>query len=100
MRPWPRRIRDRWSDRKIGSDEEKCMDCLRQLAGIASTFACVLAALSAGAADYPTPREASWVARGFRVHTGEVMPQFQLHYRTIGAPKGEPVLVDPDRSAL
>jgi homoserine O-acetyltransferase len=69
------------------------MDYLKRLAGIASILACALGALSAWAADYPAPREASWVARDFHFHTGEIMPELQLHYRTIGAPTGEPVLV-------
>jgi homoserine O-acetyltransferase len=38
-------------------------------------------------------REASWVARDFKVHTGEVMRELTLNYRTIGLPSGEPVLV-------
>ena len=42
---------------------------------------------------YPAPRENDWVARDFRFHTGEVMPELRLHYRTIGAPSGQPVLV-------
>ena len=42
---------------------------------------------------YPAPQEGSWVARDFRFHTGEVLPEVRLHYRTIGAPTGEPVLV-------
>src|SRR5512147_1023617 len=50
-------------------------------------------AFAACAAEYPVPREGSWVARDFRFHTGEVMPQLTLAYRTIGAPTGEPVLV-------
>jgi homoserine O-acetyltransferase len=69
------------------------MDYLKRLATIASIAACALGTLSVSAADYPPPREASWVARDFRFHTGEVMPQLPLHYRTIGAPTGEPVLV-------
>ena len=51
------------------------------------------ATLSARAADYPAAQEGSWVARDFRFHTGEVMPELRLHYRTVGAPTGEPVLV-------
>ena len=39
------------------------------------------------------PQEGSWVARDFRFHTGEVIPELRLHYRTIGAPSGEPLLV-------
>jgi homoserine O-acetyltransferase/O-succinyltransferase len=52
-----------------------------------------LSALSAAAADYPTPKEGDWVARDFRFHTGEVIPELRLHYATIGAPSGQPVLV-------
>jgi homoserine O-acetyltransferase len=43
--------------------------------------------------DYPAPKEATWVAKDFRFHTGEVLPDLRLHYRTIGAPSGEPVLI-------
>jgi hypothetical protein len=41
----------------------------------------------------PAPKEADFVAREFRFHTGEVMPELRLHYTTIGAPSGEPVLI-------
>ncbi len=51
------------------------------------------AALPAFAAGYPAPKEGDWVARDFRFHTGEVFAELKLHYRTIGAPTGEPVLV-------
>ena len=51
------------------------------------------AVCAAAAADYPAPKEGDWVARDFRFHTGEVMPELRLHYTTIGAPSGEPVLV-------
>ena len=50
---------------------------------------CVLPAL---AADYPAPKEGDWTAKGFRFHTGETM-DVTLHYRTVGEPTGEPVLV-------
>jgi homoserine O-acetyltransferase len=49
--------------------------------------------LPAVAADYPAPKEGSWVARDFRFHTGEVMPELRLHYRTVGEPSGAPVLI-------
>ena len=52
-----------------------------------------LAARAGLAADYPTPQEGSWVARDFRFHTGEVMAEVTLHYRTIGSPTNEAVLV-------
>ncbi|MGE5794743.1 MAG: alpha/beta fold hydrolase [Bacteroidota bacterium] len=56
-------------------------------------FAIALAALPALAQDYPAPREGSWVVKDFRFHTGEVLPELRLHYTTVGAPTGEPVLI-------
>ncbi|HXS53643.1 MAG TPA: alpha/beta fold hydrolase [Usitatibacter sp.] len=44
------------------------------------------------AADYPMPKEGDWVAKDFHFHTGETM-DVTLHYRTVGDPSGEPVLV-------
>ena len=55
--------------------------------------ALLLAASAALAADFPAPQEGSWVVRDFRFHTGEVLPELRLHYRTVGAPGGEPVVV-------
>jgi homoserine O-acetyltransferase/O-succinyltransferase len=40
----------------------------------ASATALALISLSASAADYPAPKEGDWVARDFRFHTGEIMP--------------------------
>jgi homoserine O-acetyltransferase/O-succinyltransferase len=51
------------------------------------------AAITAIAADYPAPKEGSWVAKDFRFHTGQVLPELRLNYTTVGDPKGEPVLV-------
>ncbi len=56
-------------------------------------FTFLLAALPAFAADYPEPKQGDWIAQNFRFHTGEVFPALKLHYRTIGAPTGEPVLI-------
>lgn len=56
-------------------------------------LAASLAAASPAAAQYPEPREATWVARDFRFHNGEVMPELRLGYLTIGEPSGTPVLV-------
>ena len=52
-----------------------------------------LIALAAAAADYPAPNEGDWIARDFRFHTGDVMPELRLHYTTVGAPSGQPVLI-------
>ncbi len=49
--------------------------------------------VSAMAADYPAPREGDWIAKDFKFHTGETMPELKLHYTTIGEPSGQPVLV-------
>jgi homoserine O-acetyltransferase/O-succinyltransferase len=51
------------------------------------------AASATHAADYPAPREGSWVVNDFKFHSGEVLPALRLHYTTIGAPTGEPVLI-------
>jgi homoserine O-acetyltransferase len=45
------------------------------------------------AADYPAPKQGDFIARDFKFHTGEVMPELRLHYTTVGEPTGQPVLV-------
>src|SRR5215471_16532972 len=60
---------------------------------IAGALAFALISAVASAADYPAPKEGTWIARDFRVHTGEVMPELRLHYRTIGEPTGDPALI-------
>ncbi|MCQ4161230.1 alpha/beta fold hydrolase [Roseomonas sp. GC11] len=57
------------------------------LAGLA------LAAAPAAAAEMPAPQEGLWVARNFRFHTGETLPELRLGYTTLGKPDGIPVLV-------
>ncbi|MEI6162182.1 MAG: alpha/beta fold hydrolase, partial [Roseococcus sp.] len=47
----------------------------------------------ASAQTPPTPRPSSWIARDFRFHTGEVMPELRLNYITLGEPSGQPVLI-------
>ncbi|MBL8663842.1 MAG: alpha/beta fold hydrolase [Candidatus Odyssella sp.] len=61
----------------------------------AMTGAVLAAALAAAAAAQtaPAPKEATWIARDFKFHTGETMPELRLHYRTLGDPTGEPVVV-------
>ena len=53
----------------------------------------LFATFSSLAAEFPTPQEGTWGARDFRFHTGDVLPELRVHYRTVGAPTGEPVLV-------
>jgi homoserine O-acetyltransferase/O-succinyltransferase len=45
------------------------------------------------AADVIPPKSETWVAKDFRFHTGQVLPELKLHFLTIGEPTGEPVLV-------
>jgi homoserine O-acetyltransferase len=52
-----------------------------------------MTSLTALAADYPAPKQGDWIARDFRFHTGQTMPELRLHYTTIGEPSGQPVLV-------
>jgi homoserine O-acetyltransferase len=61
----------------------------------ASTVAlfCALTFAGSSAAEYPPPKEGTWVAKDFKFHTGEVLPEVRLHYRTIGDPSGDPVVV-------
>jgi len=41
----------------------------------------------------PAPRQGDWVARDFKFHNGQTMPELRLHYTTVGEPTGQPVLV-------
>lgn len=43
--------------------------------------------------NYPAPREGTWIARDFRFHTGEVLPEVRLAYATVGDPSNPPVLL-------
>ena len=44
----------------------------------------------AAAADYPAPKQGEWLARDFKFHRGETMPEL---YTTVGDPAGTPVVV-------
>src|SRR5918995_2785230 len=64
------------------------------LTGAALSLALVAGALAqTPAPNYPAPKEGTFVAKDFRFHTGEVLPEVRLHYRTVGEPSGEPVVV-------
>jgi len=58
-----------------------------------AAIAFALTSFSAAAAEYPAPKQGDWIARDFKFHTGEVMPELRLHYTTVGEPTGQPVLV-------
>ena len=60
---------------------------------LAAVLCAAVPGAPAGAADYPAAREFDWTVRDFRFHDGEVLPELRLHYRTVGDPGGEPVLI-------
>jgi homoserine O-acetyltransferase len=66
---------------------------MNRLFGAALCAASMLASLTAMAADYPAPKQGEWVAKDFKFHTGEAMPELKLHYTTVGDATGQPVLV-------
>jgi homoserine O-acetyltransferase len=78
---------------RIAGHREADMQVSRSLLSAAAGVALSLIALPVMAADYPAPKEGAFVARDFRFHTGEVFPELRLHYRTIGEPSGEPVVI-------
>jgi len=63
-----------------------CMKTLIALFGLCVACLC-------HAQNYPTPQTGVWVAKNFRFHTGEVMPEVRLAYTTVGNPTGEPVVL-------
>ena len=69
------------------------MNSTRSLVQATAIIAFLFVAQSASAADYPAPKEGDWVARDFRFHTGEAIPELHLHYTTVGASSGQPVLI-------
>jgi homoserine O-acetyltransferase len=58
-----------------------------------TALAFALSSFAASAADYPAPKQGDWIARDFKFHSGEALPELRLHYTTIGEPSGQPVLV-------
>jgi homoserine O-acetyltransferase len=53
----------------------------------------LLSACIGYAQNYPSPQTGVWVAKDFRFHTGEVMPEVRLAYTTVGDPRGDPVVL-------
>ncbi len=60
---------------------------------ILGAFMGALLMTAARAADLPPAHEADFVLRDFRFHQGETLPELRIHYRTVGNPSGDPVLI-------
>jgi homoserine O-acetyltransferase/O-succinyltransferase len=55
--------------------------------------ASLMTSMTAMAADYPAPKQSEWIAKDFKFHTGQTLPELRLHYTTVGESTGQPVLV-------
>jgi homoserine O-acetyltransferase len=61
-------------------------------AGALALSICALTPAWATAGE-PAATQAEWIARDFRFHGGELLPELRLHFVSIGKPSGEPVLI-------
>jgi homoserine O-acetyltransferase len=59
----------------------------------ALAVASLMTSMTAMAADYPAPKQGEWIAKDFKFHTGQTLPELRLHYTTVGESTGQPVLV-------
>jgi homoserine O-acetyltransferase/O-succinyltransferase len=50
----------------------------------ALSVAFAMTSFAALGADYPAPKQGDWIAKDFKFHTGETMPELRLHYTTVG----------------
>ena len=62
--------------------------CCAALSAILLSISTLATSVSVMAADYPAPKQGDWIAKDFKFHTGETMPELRLHYTTVGAPTG------------
>jgi homoserine O-acetyltransferase len=67
------------------------MDILKHITRFATGLWLAFLTLTALAQNAPV--EGDWVAKDFRFHTGEVMPELKLHYTTLGDRSKPAVLI-------
>ena len=65
-----------------------------------TALAFALIPFTAPAQNYPASKQAEWIAKDFKFHTGEVMPELRIGYTTVGEPSGQPVLILHGTGAL
>jgi homoserine O-acetyltransferase len=58
-----------------------------------AVLAFALIPFTAPAQNYPGSKQGEWIAKDFKFHTGEVMPELRIGYTTVGEPSGQPVLI-------
>ena len=51
-----------------------------KLLQVAAALAFTLVSFTAPAQNYPAPRQGEWIAKDFKFHTGEVMPELRIGY--------------------
>jgi homoserine O-acetyltransferase/O-succinyltransferase len=59
----------------------------------AAALVFALVPFTALAQNYPAPKQNDWIAKDFKFHTGEVIPDLRIGYTTVGEPSGQSVLV-------
>jgi homoserine O-acetyltransferase len=72
---------------------EVTMNSIRVYSRVVCGVVYLLIAVSGLAAESLSPKEGDWIVPDFRFHNGQVLPELKLHYTTLGAPSGEPVLI-------
>src|ERR1700674_1894006 len=69
------------------------MKCSRAALSFFLAVIPAVTSFAALAADYPAQKQGDFIAKDFKFHTGETMPELKLHYTLLGEPTGQPVLV-------
>jgi homoserine O-acetyltransferase/O-succinyltransferase len=64
-----------------------------KLSQAAAALVFALVPFTALAQNYPAPKQSDWIAKDFKFHTGEVIPDLRIGYTTVGEPSGQSVLV-------
>jgi homoserine O-acetyltransferase/O-succinyltransferase len=62
------------------------------VARVASAALLLVAAVVSAQQNWPAPKEADWIAKDFKFHSGETM-DLRVHYTTVGDASGMPVLM-------
>ena len=64
-----------------------CVEMAMMVMEVVAAVVVVIVACPLAAADYPDPVESDYRITDFEFHTGEVLPELNLRYRTLGEPR-------------